>query len=460
VPTALLVDDDRSTLDALTTVVEKLGFSTIAVSTWADAKSELLRQRLDVALLDVFLPGGSGLDLLLEIPKERRPQVVLISGDESLCKAFTAMPMHELHFVQKPVDSQVLERTLGAVRRRCRTEEGAPAVQPAHGPARLLGDSPAMRRLRELIAKVAPLDMSVYIEGESGTGKELVARAIHELSSRSTQPFIALNCGALPETLIDSELFGYEKGAFTGAQRQKPGVFEQAHGGTLFLDEIAEMPVNLQVRLLRTLESRKLRRVGGEREIEVDARIVVATNRRFEKAIAEGLFREDLFHRLCVFPIATPPLRARPEDIEPLARHFLAEIEASNGRAKPLEPETLERIRSYRWPGNVRQLRNAIQRAYVVADQRITVDCLPPQVIDFDIDVAPESDGGGDGQRVQLEVGTSIADAERRLIEATLRSSSGDKRLAAEILGVSLRTLYNRLRQYAESGADKEPVAD
>jgi DNA-binding NtrC family response regulator len=218
------------------------------------------------------------------------------------------------------------------------------------------------------------------------------------------------------------------------------------------------MPVNLQVRLLRTLESRKLRRVGGEREIDVDVRIVVATNRRFEKAIAEGLFREDLFHRLCVFPIATPPLRARPEDIEPLARHFLAEIEASNGRSKTLEPDTLARIRAYRWPGNVRQLRNAIQRAFVVADQVITPDCLPPQVTEYE--AADEVAASGDVQRVQLEVGTSIADAERRLIEATLRSSSGDKRLAAEILGVSLRTLYNRLRQYAEDGSDKEPVPE
>jgi DNA-binding NtrC family response regulator len=454
-PNALLVEDDRAALHALTALVENLGFSTCTASTWSEARTELLRRRLDVVLLDVFLPGGSGIDLLLEIPKERRPQVVLMSGDEAVRKAFTSVPMQELSFVQKPIERGALTRALASVRRRVHRDADDSASAEAVGLSRLLGESSAMRLVRELIAKVAPLDLSVFIEGESGTGKELVALSVHEMSRRSGRPFVALNCGALPENLIESELFGHERGAFTGADKAKPGVFEEAHGGTLFLDEVTEMPVEQQVRLLRALETGRFRRVGGSHEIEVDVRIVSATNRRFDAAIAEKGFREDLFHRLCVFPIVTPPLRKRPEDIDVLARSFLSRLEKETGSSKPLEKETLSRLKAYEWPGNVRQLRNAIQRAFVMADRAITPDCLPEQIAES----APGARGGElagepDG-RIELEIGTSIAEAERRLIEATLLEQSGDKRKAAEVLGVSLRTLYNRLKQY--TGEDPPP---
>jgi DNA-binding NtrC family response regulator len=312
-----------------------------------------------------------------------------------------------------------------------------------------------MRLVRELIAKVAPLDLAVYIEGESGTGKELVALSVHELSRRAGRPFVALNCGALPENLIESELFGHEKGAFTGADKAKAGVFEEAHGGTLFLDEVTEMPIEQQVRLLRALESGRFRRVGGTSEIEVDVRIVSATNRRFDAAIAEKGFREDLFHRLCVFPIVTPPLRKRPEDIEVLAASFLAEMEAETGRSKPLAPEALAVLLAYDWPGNVRQLRNAIQRAFVLADGAITPAYLPEQIADAEGGARSARLPARRDGRIEVEVGTSIAEAERRLIEATLLEASGDKRRAAEVLGVSLRTLYNRLKQY--TGEDAPP---
>jgi len=452
-PNALLVEDDRAALHALTALVENLGFSTTPAGTWSEARTELLRRRHDVVLLDVVLPGGSGIDLLLEIPKERRPFVVLMSGDESVRKAFASLSMQELCFVHKPIARTELTRALATLRRRCGPDPGRSGPASATGLARLLGESPAMRVVRELVLKVAPLDLPVYIEGESGTGKELVALSVHELGPRSARPFVALNCGALPENLIDSELFGHEKGSFTGADKAKPGVFEEAHGGTLFLDEVTEMPMEQQVRLLRALETGRFRRVGGSREIEVDVRVISATNRPFDVALAERTFREDLFHRLCVFPIVTPPLRKRPEDVEVLARRFLAEIEAQSGRVRPIDGEALERMRAYDWPGNVRQLRNAIQRAFVLADGSITVACLPEQIAEsVPGSRAPSPAAIARDGRIEVEVGTSLADAERRLIEATLLEQSGDKRRAAEILGVSLRTLYNRLKQYNGDG--------
>ena len=463
-PNALIVDDDRAALEALTILVEKLGFTTSTASTWAGARTELMRPGLDVVILDVMLPGGSGVDLLMEIPQGDRPQVVLVSGDESVGKAFKHMPMQELHFVPKPVDAALLKRTLAAVRRRCRrrtAERGTPA---AIGTARLLGDSPEMSRMRELITKVAALDLPVYIEGESGTGKELVARAVHELSSRRGEAFVALNCGALPEALIDSELFGHAKGSFTGANTAREGVFQQAHRGTLFLDEIGELRSDLQVRLLRTLESGFVRPVGTNKEVEVDVRIISATNRRFEQAIKEGRFREDLFYRLCVFPIVTPALRDRPEDIPLLTKHFCAELEGQSGRGKAVAPETIDALRKYSWPGNVRQLRSALQRAFVMADGEVTPECLPAVVTAGGAGSVRGAERGADGDSdeiVRVNVGTSIADAERRLIEATLKHSSGDKRKAAEILGVSLRTLYNRLREYEQpEGAEPSELPE
>jgi two-component system, NtrC family, response regulator AtoC len=469
-PTALLVEDDKGALHALAALVENLGFSSVMAGSWSQARAELLRQPHDVVLLDVVLPGGSGIDLLLEIPKDRRPHVVLMSGDDAVRKAFAALPMQELHFVQKPIDVSELQLALATVRRRCARQANGTNGANGHmtplaapngsgkakvtGLSRLLGESPPMRLVRELIVRVAPVDLPVLIEGESGTGKELVALSVHEISKRSSGPFVALNCGALPENLIDSELFGHERGSFTGAERAKAGVFEQAHGGTLFLDEVSEMPAEQQVRLLRTLETGRVRRVGGSSEIEVDVRILAATNRRLDEAIAENRFREDLLHRLCVFPIVTPPLRRRPEDVELLARHFLAEIEERNGRRKELDPEALARLVAYEWPGNVRQLRNVMERAYVMSDGRITPENLPEPisaVLPAARPVSKRMNG-----RIELEVGTSIAEAERLLIEATLLEKSGDKRKVAETLGVSLRTLYKRLKLYANDASAAE----
>ena len=471
-PHALLVEDDPAALKALTTLVERRGFSTATAVDLDSARRELAKTTFDTVMLDVHLPGGSGIDLLLEIPQEQRPQVVLMSGDDSVRSAFAALPMKELHFVQKPVDIKGLDAVLKQMRRRCprpaRDDDAKIGTD-------ILGESGPVRRVVTLIRKVAATELAVYIEGESGTGKELVARAIHAGSPRQRRPFVAINCGALPENLIDSELFGHERGSFTGADSARQGVFEQANGGTLFLDEIAEMPVELQVRLLRTLETGKVRRVGGKVDIEVDVRIVSATNRPFDQAIAEGALREDLFHRVCVFPIAVPPLRDRSDDIVLLAKAFLREFHPT-----PLEltERVIAAMRRYAWPGNIRQLRNAMQRAAVMADgDVVNVACLPDQILSeigesvADIeDVAlpqsrgPEANGsesnrqtgsglesssaattGGD---LNIDVGISIAEGERRLIEATLDRMDGDKKSAAEVLGVSLRTLYNRLSEY------------
>jgi DNA-binding NtrC family response regulator len=488
-PHALLVEDDPAALKALTALVERRGFSTATAVDLQGARRELANGIFDTVMLDVHLPGGSGIDLLLEIPQERRPQVVLMSGDDSVRAAFSALPMKELYFVQKPIDFQELTQILKKMRRRCHsnagqsgagsTHTGKPSSAEPKKPvgSEILGESAAIRRILTLIRKVAPTELSVYVEGESGTGKELVARAIHAGSSRSTGPFVAINCGALPENLIDSELFGHERGAFTGAESARQGVFEQANGGTLFLDEIAEMPVELQVRLLRTLETRCVRRVGGKSEVAVDVRIVAATNRAFDQAIADGTLREDLFHRLCVFPIAVPPLRDRGDDVVRLALGFLREFHGSDLQ---LTERVVAVLRRYSWPGNIRQLRNAMQRAVVLIEgEVIKVDSLPEQILlevgeeaaeKLDTDAATDgaaatepamtgsvptdavrgelNAGGTDA--LGIGVGTSIAEAERRLIEATLESLDGDKKSTAEVLGVSLRTLYNRLSEYDE----------
>lgn len=438
--TALIVEDDETTRYALSEFIEREGFATLTAANFEEARGELARVRPDVVLLDMYLPVGSGLDLLLEMPTPR-PHVLLISGDESIQQAVAQMSLRTVQFLRKPIDLDQLTALLTRVRKE------VPPRDKSRGVGRIVGSSEQMQEVQRLILKVAPTDFAVYIEGESGTGKELVAEAIHLNSPRRAKNFVALNCGALPDSLIDSELFGHERGAFTGAATSKAGVFEQADGGTLFLDEIAEMPPELQVRLLRVLETGRVKRVGGNKEIEVDVRILAATNRAAHDAIQAGKLREDLFHRLSVFPIQLAPLRERPDDIEQLADHFLTEVIEAEGFQRHFDPACMAVMRAYGWPGNVRQLRNAVHRAYVVAEgETITPECLPPQVLQHQ-----PATGRGD---VNLPVGTTIADAERRLIEATLRSRHGDKRAAAKVLGISLRTLYYRLNEYAAADAD------
>lgn len=313
----------------------------------------------------------------------------------------------------------------------------------------LHGASAPMREVYQIIDKVAPTDLTVLVVGESGSGKEVVAQTIHRMSDRAGKPFIAVNCGAIAPTLIEAELFGHEKGSFTGAMRSHRGYFERAAGGTLFLDEVTEMSPEMQVRLLRVLDSGCFTRVGGDTEMASSVRILAATNRNPVHAVEEGKLREDLMYRLAVFPVHLPPLRARGEDIELLAGLFLDELNQRAGTSKRLSEAALANMRAHSWPGNVRELKSCIQRAFVLADE--IVDVVPATALRRPQSASKTEDSSG--KCLQFPVGTPLNEMERDAILATLAECSGDKRRAASILGVSLKTLYNRLHQYAAGGA-------
>jgi two-component system response regulator HydG len=328
--------------------------------------------------------------------------------------------------------------------------------QPTPAAALLLGGSPAMQEIIRLIERVGPTEASVLLTGESGSGKELAAQAIHESSARRGKPFIAINCGAIPPGLIEAELFGYEKGSFTGAVRAHPGVFERAQGGTLLLDEVTEMPLEMQTRLLRVLESRKFYRVGANTEYACDARVIAATNRCPLQAVQSGQLREDLLYRLAVFPIALPSLRERGDDVETLAAHFLNELNAQAHTQKRLSALARMTLKQHSWPGNVRELKNCIERAFIMGD--VVLELAPliqnAALRTADSGAAPERSGGefpADRERLDIRVGSRIDDVERSLIEATLDYFKGNKRRAADALGCSLKTLYNKLNVYSQS---------
>jgi len=305
---------------------------------------------------------------------------------------------------------------------------------------RLVGRSAAMQEVYDKIARVAPTEATVFVEGESGTGKEIVARTIHELSRRRKNPFLAINCGAISPNLIENEMFGHERGSYTGADRQHKGYFEQAGGGTLFLDEIAEMPPELQVRLLRVLETGTLMRIGTSRAVETDVRIIAATNQDPREAVRTGKLREDLYHRLNVFPLAIAPLRERGDDIELIAHHFLDELNAACGTRKGFAPGALARMRQYPWPGNVRELKNYIHRVYIMAGEQ---GLEGPTTMDAGITFRkPE------GPAITVPLGTPLSVAAKELILSTLEHCGGERKRTAEMLGICTKTLYNRLREY------------
>jgi DNA-binding NtrC family response regulator len=309
----------------------------------------------------------------------------------------------------------------------------------------LLGASPAMQQVFRLIERVGPTEASVLLTGESGSGKELAAQSIHECSARRDGPFVAINCGAIPAGLIEAELFGYEKGSFTGAVRAHAGVFERAQGGTLLLDEVTEMPLDMQTRLLRVLETRKFYRVGASTEFSSDVRVIASTNRCPLQAVQTGQLREDLLYRLAVFPVDMPPLRNRGDDVELLAEHFLAELNAQGRTQKRLSALARMMLKQHTWPGNVRELKNCIERAFILCDAVLELAPLIPGT------AAREGDQAGDGERLNIRVGSRIYDMERSLIEATLDYFKGNKRRAADALGCSLKTLYNKLNGYSQS---------
>lgn len=325
----------------------------------------------------------------------------------------------------------------------------SPRALLADGPdvfGALIGRSSCMHHLFEQVRRVAPTRASVLIVGESGTGKELVARELHDRSPRTDLPFVAVNCGAIPANLIEAELFGYERGSFTGAVRSHAGYFERAGGGTLFLDEITEMPLEMQVKLLRVLESGSMTRVGGDHEIPVECRVIAATNRDPTRAVNEGRFRGDLLYRIAVFPLYIPVLREREDDAELLARHFLAQLNVEEGTDKRLSPDSLICLKQHSWPGNVRELKNAVQRAFILADEELELR----QVVSKPMVMSVMSDA----RALRIPVGTALAEAERWMIIATLKECGGNKTRAAALLGVSLKTLYNRLNEYRALGLE------
>ena len=432
----LIIDADADSAAALRDWFCAEGVSCMTATQLRQARVQASLQQPDWILAADLLPDGSGLDLL-DDPDVAAP-LLLMTARPSLERAVDAFRRGVADYLGKPVDAERLRALLHAGGLRSRHDAGRGEAAP-----QLLGDSAAMQTLREHIARVAPTEASVLLLGESGTGKELVAQNIHAQSRRHRQPFLPVNCGAISPQLIESEIFGHEKGSFTGADRQHKGYFERATGGTLFLDEVIEMPVELQVKLLRVLETGTFMRIGSNQELHTDVRIVAATNRDPEPAIAEGRLRLDLFHRLNVFPLPVPPLRERGDDIGLLAQHFLAELNAAHGTAKQLSARTASTLQAWHWPGNVRELRNFVQRAYILSDQLIDAQALGPG----------PAQGTSATLTLAVPVGSTLADADRRLIFATLELCGGVKKRAAELLGISLKTLYNRLEEYGSEPA-------
>lgn len=431
----LLVDDEPDFVAAATETLRMRGHTVTTAERLETARRHLREHVPDVLLLDLMLPDGNGLELLEELRHSAVKRVVFITGHPGIKSLITNLSGASVSYLTKPIGSSEL---LGTV------ENGGSVVPAAESTPQtplhfgyLIGESPAMQEVYEQIERVARTDSPVLILGETGTGKELVAMSIHAASERAGQ-FAAVNCGSLSRELAASELFGHEKGSFTGAVRRHPGFFKRADGGTLFLDELAEMPIDLQPHFLRVLETGAVLPVGSEKEVEVDARIVAATNREPRKAIAEKALREDLYYRLSVFPINLPPLRARQQDVPLLVEHFLRSQAARVGERRFRE-EDLARLTAYRWPGNVRELRHVVMRAAIMSDPRESTLRLP-QRFDSPFDERNMSDG--------IAIGRSIRDVERELITRTLEHFQGDKRTAAETLGISLNTLYNRLSAY------------
>jgi DNA-binding NtrC family response regulator len=436
---ALFVDDDTDFLEGVAEVATQEGFAVTSAHSLQEAREQLATGPADLVLIDLRLPDGDGIALLREIKETSSSDVIMVSGTATVDSAIEALRLGALDYLTKPLDNRRLKAVLANVLRLRSLKEEVGTLRGELRKlgrlGRLIGVSPAVQRVYDLMVKVAPVDATVFISGESGTGKELVAQTIFELSNRRQRPFLPVNCGAIPLTLIESELFGHERGSFTGATQQRRGCFERASGGTLFLDEITEMPIELQVKLLRVLESGSVVRVGGDVAVPVDVRLIAATNRVPLEAVRDGKLREDLYYRINVFPIVLPPLRDREDDAVLLAMHFLESLNETHGTSKKLSAAAHDRIRKCPWRGNVRELKNELQRAFIMSEKLIELSDLP---------------AGPDPAPPPTEVGGSLEESERKLILGTLEQCGGDKKRAAQILGVGLKTLYNRLHLYAE----------
>jgi two-component system response regulator HydG len=440
----ILVDDEEALCTAAEKILAKEGYRVTSVNTAADGLAKFERDGADLLITDLMLPDLEGIQVLKRA-KELRPtvEVIVITGHATVEKAVEAMRLGAYDFIEKPLDRTALVKAVSkAVEKQRLAEENRQLreeLQQQRGEEALIGNSESMVAVKKLIRQIAATDVSVLVQGESGSGKEVAADVLHNLSLRRDKAIVKISCAAIPETLLESELFGYERGAFTGAAGSKPGKFELADGGTLFLDEIAEMSPQLQAKLLRVLRDGRFQRLGSTKDIQVDVRVISATHVDIHQAIAEKKFREDLYYRLNVVHVALPPLRQRSEDIPLLTEHFLKKYAARMRKdVRTVAPAAMDQLLSHSWPGNVRELENAMQRAIAV----VAGDTIQS----FQLVLLPSGSAAGRslGPSVTIPIGLPMAEAEERIIHAALTHCGGDKEKAAKLLGISSRTLYRR----------------
>jgi len=458
----LIVEDEPHALLGLAELISSWGYRTETARDGIEGWEKVLAFDPAIVITDLKMPRLDGIGLLTKLTEKSsgltaKPAVVLLTAMGSIQLAVDAMKLGAYDFLQKPVDSTRLRTILTNATRQRETEieleVARRRLRETGVLGSMVGNSRSMREIFGLIEQIAPSNVSVLITGESGTGKELVARTLHDLSPRKPRPFVAVNCAAIPETLIESEIFGHEKGAFTGAVERRAGCFELAHGGTLLLDEIGEMPAGTQAKLLRVLEERKLRRLGARAEMDVDVRVLAATNRDPAVAVEKGHLRADLFYRLNVFNVPLPPLREHLDDLPAMADAMLEQMNKKHGRkVSGVAQSMLDRMMAHDWPGNARELRNAIERAVILCPDGAPLDAghLPPGFGKSKNSAAQPLDGSV----IPLRVGTTVDEAERLLIVRTLESTGQNKTRAAEILGVSLKTLHNKLKEYSQGHED------
>ena len=451
----LIVEDEENERSGLAELVASWGYRTETAQDGVEGLEKVASWSPAIVITDLKMPRMDGLGLLQEIAKQ--PQeiaVVLLTAQGSVEVAVSAMKNGAYDFIEKPVNPARLRNVLMNAARQQGTERELEVtrrkLRDAGVLGSLVGTSKKMQEIFRLIEMVAPSTASVLITGESGTGKEMVARTIHELSPRKTKPFVAINCAAIPESLIESEIFGHEKGAFTGALERRTGCFELAEGGTLLLDEIGEMPVATQAKLLRVLEDRKLRRLGSKAETTIDVRVLAATNKVPEEAVASGQLRNDLYYRLNVFNIHMPPLRDHKDDLTDLVPYLLNDMNTKHGRTvSGINDDVAKAFQNHAWPGNVRELRNTLERAVIVCETRMVEPKHLPPGFGAVIPRAPVQEANA----IRLGVGTTVEQAERLLILKTLESTNNNKTRAAEILGISLKTLHNKLKEYGQGSS-------
>jgi len=461
----LIVEDEENERSGLAELVSSWGFRAETARDGVEGLEKAKQWSPSIVITDLKMPRMGGIELLERLAEQDQTiAVILVTAQGTIDSAVQAMRTGAYDYITKPIDTNrlrtILSNAAALLGARAELEATRRKLRDTGSLGKLSGSSRKMQEIFRLIEMVAPSTASVLITGASGTGKELVARTIHELSPRKERPFVAINCAAIPETLMESEIFGHEKGAFTGALERRTGCFELAEGGTLLLDEIGEMPVGTQAKLLRVLEDRKLRRLGSKVETPVDVRVLAATNKIPDEAVSKGELRSDLYYRLNVFNIHMPPLREHKDDIVGLVQQLLTEMSSKHGRKVVAVSEAvLNQFNNYSWPGNVRELRNTIERAVIVCDgAMIETRHLPPG-----FGQAPLRAAANDPDAVRLGVGTTVEEAEKMLILKTLEATSNNKTRAAEILGISLKTLHNKLKEYgaavAEASAGKEEVS-